>query len=342
MADAYIDFHLGNVEDIEISKETREALCEKRLSEGWFLYALLELKTRYLIPGPLQAKVDDSLELYNDIINKTFSMRWGSHKCNKPGCGNVLVFDGGVKAHRKICAAIKSEVKIYYPSGIQVTTGCTRHPAPGQQFCSVHHNYESPVLLPSQVSKTSLEELNRQQKLRNNLETDKLFVVEGITEIKLDDVLVKWEGYKNPTWEPMSNMPSFIRKFVSSHGCGKVPDPIIKHEKVIDGNKHVMLEWTTDAGDKDVLWHAVEKTDEEEVFKCDTKKDKDTRLCRHSFGINIACWPCGVVVMFKVCRIYYIDSIIFYMSYRNCLGQKVPPKCMHKSQNGCHLLRRRT
>ena len=43
---------------------------------------------------------------------------------------------------------------------------------------------------------------------------------------------------------------------------------------MIDGNKHVMLEWTTLAGEKDVLWHAVEKAEEEEVFKCDTKKDK--------------------------------------------------------------------
>ena len=51
LAESYIDFHLGNVEDLEPSKETREALCEKRLSEGWFLYALIEIKTRYLIAG---------------------------------------------------------------------------------------------------------------------------------------------------------------------------------------------------------------------------------------------------------------------------------------------------
>ena len=51
LAESYIDFHLGNIEDLEVSKETREALCEKRLSEGWFLYALIEIKTRYLIEG---------------------------------------------------------------------------------------------------------------------------------------------------------------------------------------------------------------------------------------------------------------------------------------------------
>ena len=113
-----------------------------------------------------------------------------------------------------------------------------------------------------------------QQKLHNNLDTDKLFVVEAILEIKSDVVLVKWEGYQNPTWEPLSNMPSFIRKFLNLNGCGKILDPIIKHEKLIDGNKHVMLEWTTDAGEKDVLWHALVEAGEEDEFKCDTKKDK--------------------------------------------------------------------
>ena len=112
LAEAYIDFHLGHAEDLDISKETREALCEKRLAEGWFLYSLIEIKQRYLIEGfifvcselieinslgPLLANIDDSLSLYNDIVNKTFVIRWGSHKCSKPGCGNVLVFDGGVK-----------------------------------------------------------------------------------------------------------------------------------------------------------------------------------------------------------------------------------------------------
>ena len=43
LAEANIDFHLGHGEDLDISKETREALCEKRLAEGWFLYSLIEI-----------------------------------------------------------------------------------------------------------------------------------------------------------------------------------------------------------------------------------------------------------------------------------------------------------
>ena len=52
---------------------------------------------KIMLKGPLLAKIDDSLALYNDVINQTFVKRWGSHKCDKPGCGYVLVFDGGVK-----------------------------------------------------------------------------------------------------------------------------------------------------------------------------------------------------------------------------------------------------
>jgi hypothetical protein len=83
---------------------------------------------------------------------------------------------------------------------------------------------------------------------------------------------------------------------VEKSGTGKIPDPLVKHQKTVEGNTYVMC---TETGEKDVVWKKVDKT-EEDVFKCDTKKDKDKRICRQTFGINIACCPCGVVVMFKV------------------------------------------
>ena len=91
----------------------------------------------------------------------------------------------------------------------------------------------------------------------------------------LDFSSVKWEGYQKPTWEPIQNMPSFIKKFVDEKGCGRIPDPIVRHEKIIDGNKHVMLEWTTDAGERDVLCQALEKKYYcRRELNCDTKKNK--------------------------------------------------------------------
>ena len=44
------------------------------------------------------------------------------------------------------------------------------------------------------------------------------------------------------------------------------------------------------------------------VFEINYFQDK--RVCRHSFGINIACWPCGVVVMFQAKKyIAYINIL---------------------------------
>ena len=102
-------------------------------------------------------------------------------------------------------------------------TGCTKHPAPGQKFCSDHKENESLVILPHQLSKESLESLNKQHKAESNLENDMLFVIESILEGKLDSILVKWEGYKKPTWEPFSNMPSFVQIYVDRNGSGKIP-----------------------------------------------------------------------------------------------------------------------
>ena len=38
----------------------------------------------------------------------------------------------------------------------------------------------------------------------------------------------------------------------------------------------------------------LEGTDGKEMFSCNTRKDKDKRICRHSFGVLIGCSPCGV------------------------------------------------
>ena len=69
-------------------------------------------------------------------------------------------------------------------------------------------------------------------------------------DIKAGTIQVKWENYEKPTWEPLSNMPIFIQKFVEINGCGKIPSPIVKHVKEVDGNCHALLEWNNDVGEK--------------------------------------------------------------------------------------------
>ena len=62
--------------------------------------------TVLVISGPLLSCIDKSLELYADVMNREFSKRWGAHKCDKPGCANVLIFDAGVKVYYNFSAYI--------------------------------------------------------------------------------------------------------------------------------------------------------------------------------------------------------------------------------------------
>ena len=136
------------------------------------------------LQGPLCPNIDESLIHYNDKIKMEFSRRWSKHKCQIPGCQTVLIFDGGCKATRKICGAVKSGVREFSSTGFQITTGCTNHPAPGEKFCSEHKSHASPALCPDQLTKETLSSLNTQQTSRERfmstgLERDNIFVVEG-------------------------------------------------------------------------------------------------------------------------------------------------------------------
>lgn len=62
-----------------------------------------------------------------------------------------------------------------------------------------------------------------------------------------------------------------------------------------------MLVWDDPTGDmfweEDSAFTAADSADFE-MFSCNTRKDKDKRICRHSFGVLFGCWPCGIVTIF--------------------------------------------
>ena len=136
----------------------------------------------------------------------------------------------------------------------------------------------------------------------------------------------------------------------ASDGDGPISfkSSIVQHEKVVGGNKHVMLEWTNEAGEKDVLWHAVEKVAEKEVFKCDTKKDKAglsiySNLLSSIFRIKGS----AVTALESILRAGHVVSSsrsrfapvcglkLILFSLKNYSDQRVPLKCMPKLPSGC-------
>ena len=44
---------------------------------------------------------------------------------------------------------------------------------------------------------------------------------------------VKWENYEKTTWEPSSNIPTFITNYYERTGKNNIPAARIKHTKVV-------------------------------------------------------------------------------------------------------------
>ena len=91
----------------------REKLQQKRARDGWFTYALLDLKQRYGIEGSIPADIDKAMYEYQFQLTEKFRQRWSSYRCNIPGCGTTIVIDGNQKAQRPLCSAVSAGIKIF-------------------------------------------------------------------------------------------------------------------------------------------------------------------------------------------------------------------------------------
>ena len=67
--------------------------------------------------------IDVSLAHYLPLLKVKFGQNWSEHHCEKPGCGWCIIGDGGLKAHRSLCAAVSSGIKVFPGSGVSVVTG---------------------------------------------------------------------------------------------------------------------------------------------------------------------------------------------------------------------------
>ena len=57
--------------------------------------------------------------------------------------------------------------------------------------------------------------------------------------------------------------------------------------------------WDDPAGAGEMFWEedtglSLENGPSTEIYSCNTQKDKDKRICRHTFGVLFGCYPCGV------------------------------------------------
>jgi len=114
------------------------------------------------------------------------------------------------------------------------------------------------------------------------------------------------------TWEPQNNIPQFIIDYFERTGNNNISQARIKNTKVIGkfmlkrnqlckqsskgGSKYHLLVW--DDKDGKMFWEEEPAMHldslNSETYTCNTQKDKDKRICIHTFGVIFGCSPCGV------------------------------------------------
>ena len=298
-----------------ITKE-RSVIQAKRLTEGWFLYSFLEMSQRNGIQPEFAVGdkwIDESIYESESLLKTAFSEMWMNHTCDRPDCKKVITTDGGMKIHRRLCAAKLSAVKFCVHSDTYQLTGCTKMPSPSSPFCSEHTNSEQPVLLAEKLSTKTRNKLNSYQRKNNksflDLPCDSIFVVEKVIDSRKTssglEYNVKFSGYpeSQACWEPIKNLPKFIQEFYSiRENLSKcLPPPyIIKSKALANGSETIYyLDWHRETNDKfeeNLFDMNTDKLDLEELKnECNTRKMKDKRDRRHTIGTLISSFGCGVI-----------------------------------------------
>ena len=200
-----------------------------------------------------------------------------------------------------MCAARASGVRIFHKTNESIVTGCTAHPG-HETKCFIHRKEESPVLdkIPKDIKVNMHRLKTRSGMFSDDRENDEVFIVEAILKREHEKYLVKCIGYE-PEWMPMNVIPTFILEHFHNNGKTKLPQPHILSTTSTGNIVYNTLTWTGDptlpTWTPEMFADYEDIEDQDAQLRCNTKKDKDSRFHRHTAGIFIGCWPCGVCVL---------------------------------------------
>ena len=76
-------------------------MSDKCLANGIWRFALLDIERRYNVGIQHFKDIDVTLGKNIEKIHAKIEEIWLSHQCSTPGCGSILVCDGGMKPHRR-------------------------------------------------------------------------------------------------------------------------------------------------------------------------------------------------------------------------------------------------
>ena len=129
--------------------ESRQRMDRRRLEEAFLQYALLRVASWY--PSDIGIEelhmhdgLSQTLLSATPLFHKAFIQKYAGvphfvgHRCDIPGCGEVLVLDGNMKNNREVCFATEAGYAEFSGLPGQIRTGCPNTPAIKSRYCSVH------------------------------------------------------------------------------------------------------------------------------------------------------------------------------------------------------------
>ena len=351
-------YHNFNLPNDTLNK--RALLYKKRVANAYFLFVYLEVCQRYQIKNYqiIRTSLDAAMLEHKEALMQAFRARWTlGHSCNKKGCQSCLVIDAGLKPFRKICGAKLNGFREFKVSEDMTITGCTAIPQPNNKYCQEHEDGESPIITVDRLTNETKRVLRDRRKMMANYKEvgqDDMYVVESIEDITEDNhgkkFKVKWVGFevKDCTWEPEDAIPKFIREYYSDKTKlkSKLPNPVIKCTKTLsNGSKHHYLSWGGGKGGKWLSqdWFEIANEDGDltsavEENTCNTRKSRDKRERRHTVGIFLGAFPCGIIGLWD--ELYGSESISqvysVVLEYLSSLPHKIKTILY---DDACHLVR---
>ena len=258
------------------STSSDNAMDKRRLTEAYFKFILISFKERYSYPLQLVGNISDALVLDYCILHKAFQEKYMQHVCDVQGCKTVLVVDGHMKAHRKLCKE----------------NGCEMHPIFKSLFCEEHSS--------KSYQPRTIDEENKQQ-----IVTEEEFHVEKIVSKSLKKKKwlyeVCWKGYNETTYESKENIPRILVELFEMYGDSTLNTEIESYFQK-GSIKYVNIKVDMDT----ITLPACSLEVNQEAYylptpndaDCNTQKTK-SRFYHRTGGILALSKPCGIIVDVK-------------------------------------------
>lgn len=244
--------------------------------KAYYEFTSLLFLGRHSVPINFFNSIDTMLESDYDLLFAKFQQFAMKHSCTTVGCGNCLVVDGHMKAHRKLCK----------------NNSCENEPKHLEKYCDEHLlNVDLPQIVDDHQTIS---------------QPDQFYISKIIEEINFNGkklYKVQWENYSETTNEPKENIPRVLVELFDLYGDSSVPTDIdcifeygnFEYVKILINNTDTLILPKVSLEVNVEAYHIPDYVSNDD---CQTLKKKK-RFYSRTGGILVMAKPCGTFVDIK-------------------------------------------